>query len=37
MEFFIKDFGARTAYYFEYFDALSLLQALGSIFMYFEI
>lgn len=36
-ESFIKDFEAKPAHYFEYFGALPLLQALDSIFMYFEI
>lgn len=37
LEFFIKDFGAGTAHYFEYSDILSLLEALSSVFMFFKM
>lgn len=36
-EFYIKDLGARTAHYFEYFDTLPSLQALGFVFVFIKI
>lgn len=36
-KFCIKDLGARAACYFEYFDTLPSLEALGSVFMFIKI